>query len=87
MGEHTLDTMLKKVRKFSCICTITPVPKTREEIRLEAVHLNAEQYGQQVYEIFEDKAEVLSNSKIKEVTKYLDSYPNPKAYTDTIKLS
>ena len=30
------------------------IPKTREEIRLEAIHLSAESYGEQVYEIFED---------------------------------
>ena len=82
MGEHNLSDMMEKIEKFSCFCSITPIEKTKEEIKLEAVHKSAEQYDDQLYEIFSDRAEGVSNCKVKIIKKYDDAVPTPDWYED-----
>ena len=60
---------------------------------LETVLLEAEKHGEQVYEILEysgsviaDQVRLIPENKIKEVTKYMNSYPTPDSYDDGIIL-
>jgi len=81
MGEHNLSDMVKNIDKTKLV-GIVSVEKTKDEIKMEAIHKSAEQYDEQVYEIFSDRAEVLPNCKIKTVKKYIDSSPTPDWYED-----
>lgn len=61
---------------------------------LETVLLEAERYGEQVYEILEysgsacdDQVRLIPENKIKEVTKFTDSYPTPESFDDAIIIS
>ena len=82
MGEHDLSDSIEKVEKFSCFCTTNPIEKTREEIKMEAVHISAERYGDQLYEVFSDRAEVLPNCKVKDIKKHTEAVPTPDWYED-----
>ena len=61
---------------------------------METVLLEAERYGEQVYEILEysgsacdDQVRLIPENKIKEVTKFTDSYPTPESFDDAIIIS
>jgi len=65
-----------------------------EKHDLETILKEAEQYGEQVYEILEysgsacdDQVRVIPENKIKEVMKYTDCYPTPDTFDDGIIIS
>mgnify|MGYP001035298645 CR=1 FL=1 len=65
-----------------------------EKHDLKNILKEAEQYGEQVYEIFDsddsfriDQVRLIPENKIKEVKKYDDTYPTPATYDDGIIIS
>jgi hypothetical protein len=92
-----------RLREIMIKCKITAIWKaydsdmgdhTNEKHDLETILKEAEQYGEQVYEILEysgsacdDQVRIIPENKIKEVKKYTDTYPTPASYDDGIIIS